>query len=174
MRFPALARKSMHPSCRATVGVPHDSGAAPFLKTPLCCRLHIPTLLLVGSYQHTGSRVRSAGLCCSRGGFPCLARRIFLFSGIRIRGTPHSFFFFCIGIAFRSRSLTLSVGRGEQTANALENNLSKLESKLDELLASFEESLEEVAMTKDSGTPDANNAGQSHDSNAKDSEKKTD
>ncbi|KAJ9161426.1 hypothetical protein NKR19_g2321 [Coniochaeta hoffmannii] len=66
------------------------------------------------------------------------------------------------------------LARGEQTANALENSLSKLESKLDELLASFEESLEEVAMTKDSGTPDANNAGQSHDSNAKDSEKKTD
>ncbi|KAB5536362.1 hypothetical protein GE09DRAFT_1226427 [Coniochaeta sp. 2T2.1] len=47
------------------------------------------------------------------------------------------------------------LARGEQTANALENNLSKLESKLDELLASFEESHDEAGGEGDSATKDS-------------------
>lgn len=42
--------------------------------------------------------------------------------------------------------------RGEQTANALENNLNRLESKLDELLASFEESAKETRTGTDADT----------------------
>lgn len=65
------------------------------------------------------------------------------------------------------------LARGEQTANALENNLSKLESKLDELLASFEASVEDIATEKDSDPP-LKSAGEGHDGNGKDKEKKTD
>ncbi|OIW35275.1 hypothetical protein CONLIGDRAFT_676199 [Coniochaeta ligniaria NRRL 30616] len=65
------------------------------------------------------------------------------------------------------------LARGEQTANALENNLSKLESKLDELLASFEDSVEEITTEKDAGGP-TKSAGEGHDGNAKDLEEKRD
>jgi len=52
--------------------------------------------------------------------------------------------------------------RGEQTANALEDNLSKLESKLDELLASFEDSAKE-AEAEDGADATTNEATESND-----------
>jgi hypothetical protein len=70
--------------------------------------------------------------------------------------------------------LTLCGRRGEQTANALENNLSKLESKLDELLASFGDNVGDVPAEKDAGAPDTKSSGQEPDDDAKDLEKKTD
>ncbi|KAH8910766.1 hypothetical protein BR93DRAFT_974860 [Coniochaeta sp. PMI_546] len=63
------------------------------------------------------------------------------------------------------------LARGEQTANALENNLSKLESKLDELLASFEDSVEKFATDQDSGAP-TKSAGEGHDGNGPSPEEK--
>ncbi|KAB5580524.1 hypothetical protein GE09DRAFT_441029 [Coniochaeta sp. 2T2.1] len=68
------------------------------------------------------------------------------------------------------------LARGEQTANALENNLSKLESKLDELLASFEDSHNEAdgeqdPPTKDSAAP-PKSAEKDHDDGQEPLEKK--
>jgi len=65
------------------------------------------------------------------------------------------------------------LARGEQTANALENNLSKLESKLDELLAAFEDSADEIATERHSGT-ETKSAKEGHGGDGKDLEKKTD